>query len=163
VLFGAIAASAALPFPRALYEQAITNSGVAVKTNLAGFNAGFEQALKRSPMAGLVPPSSGPVTELGRTLDERIKREFPAHLHGLMQEGVKRMLDYQDGAYANLYLDRLRDVRDCDQRVADDYALTAAVARYLALWIRRASGPHRRRARHRAAGTRRHTHAGLRG
>ena len=135
VLFGAIAASAALPFPRSLYEQAIADSGVAVKTNLAGFSAGFERALKRSPMPGLVPPSSGPTTELGRALDERIKREFPAHLHGLMQEGVKRMLDYQDGAYANLYLDRLQQMRDCDQRVTNDYALTAAVARYLALWM----------------------------
>jgi indolepyruvate ferredoxin oxidoreductase beta subunit len=111
---------------------------VAVKTNLAGFAAGFERALKRSPMAGLVPPSTGPVTELGQRLDARIKSEFPAHLHGLMQEGVKRMLDYQDDVYANLYLDRLQEIRDCDQRTAgpgSDYALTAAVARYLALWM----------------------------
>ena len=138
VLFGAIAASAALPFPRSLYEQAITDSGVAVKTNLAGFNAGFERAIKRSPMAGLVPPSSGPTTELGRELDERIKREFPAHLHGILQEGVKRMLDYQDDAYARLYLDRLNVIRGSDERAASfatDYALTAAVARYLALWM----------------------------
>lgn len=138
VLFGAIAASAALPFPRSLYEQAITDSGVAVKTNLAGFSAGFERAIKRSPVAGLVPPSSGPTTELGRSLDERIKREFPAHLHGILQEGVKRMLDYQDGEYASLYLDRMADMRACDERVGSvsrDFALTNAVARYLALWM----------------------------
>lgn len=138
VLFGAIAASATLPFPRSLYEQAITDSGVAVKTNLAGFNAGFERAIKRSPMAGLVPPASGPTTELGSELDQRIKREFPAHLHGILQEGVKRMLDYQDAAYARLYLDRLKGIRSSDEHAASfttDYALTAAVARYLALWM----------------------------
>jgi indolepyruvate ferredoxin oxidoreductase, beta subunit len=138
VLFGAIAASAVLPFPRALYEQAITRSGVAVKTNLAGFAAGFEHALTRSPMTSLVPPSGAPTTELGRKLDERIKAEFPAHLHGLLQEGVRRSLDYQDGQYATLYLDRLREIRDCDQRTqgaGGGYALTAAVARYLALWM----------------------------
>ena len=45
ILFGAIAASGVLPFPRALYEQAITQSGVAVQSNLAGFAAGFERAL----------------------------------------------------------------------------------------------------------------------
>jgi indolepyruvate ferredoxin oxidoreductase, beta subunit len=138
VLFGAIAASAALPFPRAIYEQAITQSGVAVKTNLAGFAAGFEQALKRSPMTDLAPPSSGPTTELGRKLDARIKGEFPAHLHGLLQEGVKRLLDYQDGDYASLYLNRLEEMRDCEQRtrgVGGGYALTAAVARGLALWM----------------------------
>jgi indolepyruvate ferredoxin oxidoreductase beta subunit len=130
VLFGAIAASAVLPFPRALYEQAITQSGVAVKTNLAGFAAGFERALTRSQMASLVPPSAGPTTELGRKLDERIKREFPAHLHGLLQEGVKRTLDFQDGDYARLYLDRVQEIRD-----GGGYALTAAVARHLALWM----------------------------
>jgi len=130
VLFGAIAASAVLPFPRALYEQAITQSGVAVKTNLAGFAAGFERALTRSPLTSLVPPSTGPTTEVGSKLDERIKREFPAHLHGLLQEGVKRTLDFQDGPYAKLYLDRLQEIRD-----SGGYALTAAVARYLALWM----------------------------
>ena len=130
ILFGAIAASAVLPFPRALYEQAITQSGVAVKTNLAGFAAGFERALTRSPMTSLVPPSAGPTTELGRKLDARIKAEFPAHLHGLLQEGVKRTLDFQDGDYARLYLDRLKEIRD-----SGGYALTAAVARHLALWM----------------------------
>ena len=130
VLLGAIAASAVLPFPRALYERAIEQTGVAVKTSLAGFAAGFERALTRSPMTSLVPPSTGPTTEAGKKLDERIKAEFPAHLHGLLQEGVKRALDYQDGDYARLYLDRLRQIRD-----SGSYALTAAVARHLALWM----------------------------
>ena len=138
ILFGAVAASGVLPFPRALYEQAITQSGVAVQTNLAGFAAGFEQALKRSPITSLVPPGAEPTTELGRKLDGRIKAEFPAHMHGLLQEGVRRSVDYQDGEYANLYLDRLREIRDCDQQTqgaGGGYALTAAVARYLALWM----------------------------
>ena len=53
VLFGALAASGALPFPRELYEQAIRTGGVAVAANLAGFAAGFEQALKGAPVAGV--------------------------------------------------------------------------------------------------------------
>jgi indolepyruvate ferredoxin oxidoreductase beta subunit len=130
VLFGAIAASAVLPFPRALYEQAITQSGVAVKTNLAGFAAGFERALTRSPLTSLVPPSAGPTTEAGRKLDDRIKAQFPAHLHGLLQEGVKRAMDFQDADYAKLYLDRVQEIRD-----NGGYALTAAIARHLALWM----------------------------
>ncbi|HKS53644.1 MAG TPA: indolepyruvate oxidoreductase subunit beta family protein, partial [Steroidobacteraceae bacterium] len=130
ILFGAIAASAVLPFPRALYEQAITQSGVAVQSNLAGFAAGFEQALKRTPLASLVAPGAAPTTDLGRKLDARIKAEFPAHLHGLLQEGVRRLVDYQDGDYAALYLDRLRKVRD-----GGSFALTATVARHLALWM----------------------------
>lgn len=138
VLFGAVAGSAALPFPRALYEQAIEKSGVAVKSNLAGFAAGFDRALTTAPLVGLVPPPAGPTTALGRALDDRIKREFPAHLHGIVVEGVRRMLDYQDGEYATLYLDRLCTICDCDREAVPmrhDYALTAAVARYLALWM----------------------------
>jgi indolepyruvate ferredoxin oxidoreductase beta subunit len=138
ILFGAIAASGVLPFPRALYEQAITNSGVAVQSNLAGFAAGFERALTRSPIASLVPPGAAPTTEVGRKLDARIKAEFPAHLHGLAQEGVRRLVDYQDAEYAAVYLDRLSAIRDWDQRAqggAGGYALTAAVARHLALWM----------------------------
>src|SRR4029079_12804889 len=130
ILLGAIAASAVLPFPRALYEQAITQSGVAVKTNLAGFAAGFERALTRSPMTALVAPSAGPTTEAGRKLDDRIKAQFPAHLHGLLQEGVKRAMDYQDADYAKLYLDRVQEIRD-----GGGYALTAAIARHLSLWM----------------------------
>ncbi|MDE2296363.1 MAG: 2-oxoacid:acceptor oxidoreductase family protein, partial [Gammaproteobacteria bacterium] len=44
VLCGAIAASDALPFPRALYEHAIRHGGVAVEANLAGFAAGWRRA-----------------------------------------------------------------------------------------------------------------------
>jgi indolepyruvate ferredoxin oxidoreductase beta subunit len=138
ILFGAVAASGVLPFTRALYEQAITQSGVAVQSNLAGFAAGFERALTRSPLASLVPPGAAPTTELGRKLDARIKAEFPAHLHGLLQEGVRRLVDYQDGDYATAYLDRLQAIRDCDQRAqgaGGHYALTATVARHLALWM----------------------------
>jgi indolepyruvate ferredoxin oxidoreductase beta subunit len=138
ILFGAIAASGVLPFPRALYEQAITQSGVAVQSNLGGFAAGFERALTRSPIMSLVPPGAAPTTGIGRKLDARIKAEFPAHLHGLLQEGVRRLVDYQDGDYAAAYLDRLHAIRDSDQRAQDSgggYALTASVARHLALWM----------------------------
>ncbi len=84
------------------------------------------------------PLLGGPTTSLGRKLDEQIRTDFPAHLHGLLQEGVKRLVDYQDGDYATLYLDRLREIRDCDQRAqgaGSGYALTATVARHLALWM----------------------------
>ena len=95
-----------------------------------GLRCRFRAARTRSPMTSLMPPSAGPTTETGKKLDERIKREFPAHLHGLLQEGIERTLDYQDGDYAKLYLDRLREIQD-----SGGYALTAAVARHLALWM----------------------------
>ena len=139
ILFGAIAASGVLPFPRALYEQAITQSGVAVQTNLAGFAAGFERALqalahrrvscRRAPR--LRPSSAGSSTGGSRPSFRRI-------CTGCCRKASSAAVDYQDGEYANLYLDRLREIRDCDQRTqgaGGGYALTAAVARYLALWM----------------------------
>lgn len=138
VLLGALAASSALPFPRDLYEQAIRKSGVAVQANLAGFAAGFERALKSAPAAGAIPAGAEPRSDAGRRLDARVRASFPAHLHGLVTEGVRRLMDYQDGAYADLYLVRLMRVLERDAAaggLARGHRLTAAVARHLALWM----------------------------
>ncbi len=138
VLFGALAASGALPFPRDAYEQAICAGAVAVPANLAGFAAGFELALKSAPVTGLIPPGPAPKSDAGRRLEAQVRTTFPAHLHGIMVEGIRRLMDYQDGAYAEFYLRRLNDVLQWDGGaggMARGFALTAAVARHLALWM----------------------------
>jgi indolepyruvate ferredoxin oxidoreductase beta subunit len=138
VLFGALAASGVLPFPRELYEEAIAKGGVAVDTSLKGFAAGFEGALKSAPAPGAVAAGPPPTTEQGRRLDRKVRAEFPAHLHGLIVEGVRRCLDYQDAAYAEAYLARLALVLRNDSAaggIAHGFALTAAAARHLALWM----------------------------
>jgi indolepyruvate ferredoxin oxidoreductase beta subunit len=138
VLLGALAASGALPFPRDLYEQAIRKGGVAVAANLAGFAAGFDEALKRSPVPGVLAPGTAPKSEAGRRLDAKIRTSFPAHLHGLIVEGARRLMDYQDFAYAEFYLTRLIEALEWDtagRGIARGFALTAAVARHLALWM----------------------------
>jgi len=43
-------------------------------------------------------------------------------------------MDYQDCAYARLYLDRLANIRASDDG-SDDWALTSEAARYTALWM----------------------------
>ena len=138
VLLGALAAAAVLPFPRALYEQAIRDSGVAVAANLAGFAAGFTRARADAPPAGPIATAPAPGSAAGKRLDAEVRAAFPAHLHGLVAEGVRRLMDYQDGAYAELYLTRLQAVLRRDQRadgVHHGFALTAAAARHLALWM----------------------------
>jgi indolepyruvate ferredoxin oxidoreductase, beta subunit len=104
VLFGALAACGVLPFPRELYEQAIAAGGIAVETSLKGFTAGFERALTSAPAAGAVAPGPPPTTVQGRRLDQKVRAGFPAHLHGLIVEGVRRCMDYHDAAYADTYL-----------------------------------------------------------
>ena len=138
VLFGALAASGALPFARDAYEQAIRTGAVAVAENLAGFAAGFETALKSAPVTGLIPPGPAPKSDAGRRLDAQVRTTYPAHLHGIIVEGIRRLMDYQDAAYAEFYLHRLSEVLRLDTGaggMARGFALTAAVARHLALWM----------------------------
>jgi len=100
VMLGAVAASGALPFARETFETAIRDSAIAVDANLAGFAAGFEG---RDAEAAPAPP-----------LD-------------VVQEGVRRLTDYQDADYAALYLARLKPFKDP--------TVAREMARALALWM----------------------------
>ena len=78
---------------------------------------------------------------------DRVRR-FAAPVQKMVLEGVRRAVDYQDPEYAKLYLDRLelvagldgmRGVRGGANPAAgnsnDDWSLTEATARSLALWM----------------------------
>ena len=134
VLFGALAASGALPFGRKSFEAAVRDSAIAVEANLKGFAAGFAgepDNTAATPSPGLPPP---PQTPAGHKLQARIEAELPNQAWPLAIEGVRRLLDYQDAAYAELYLDRLGAIAALD--VADlDSVLTRETARHLALWM----------------------------
>jgi indolepyruvate ferredoxin oxidoreductase beta subunit len=93
-------------------SRAIISVGRAVQSNLGGFAAGFERALTRSPTRVSCHRRAAPRPSSVANSTRRIKAEFPAHLHGLLQEGVRRLVDYQDGDYATAYLDRLHAMRD---------------------------------------------------
>lgn len=131
VLFGALATSGALPFRRESFEAAIRDSGIAVEANLKGFAAGL------AGESGIAPPPPSlpvPTTPAGRRLHARILAELPEPAHALAIEGARRLLDYQDAAYAELYLNRLGAIAASDH--ADDaHALTSEAARHLALWM----------------------------
>lgn len=133
VMFGALAGSEVLPFTRALFEQAIKDSGIAVTSNLAGFESGFRAA---SGGVGLPAqpkhPRPEPTTAAGRRLYDRVMRQLPAAAHFNALLGVQRMLDYQDAAYGEFYLDRLQRIAALDRA---PYELSSEAARHLALWM----------------------------
>lgn len=114
-LFGALAASGALPFPRSAYEDAIRAGGVGVEASLRAFDAAFVRASgepepdqpKRVPDK-VVPdlPARVGHPDLD-ALVARIRAEVPEPAHGMAYAGVRRLVDWQDPAYANAYLDRL--------------------------------------------------------
>ncbi len=144
VLLGAIAGSAVLPFAKQAFEEAIRRSRIAVETNLAAFAEAFAAAAMGeaampppvSPVAQQELPTASGNPHLQRLL--QCLHELPRAVQPLALAGVRRLLDYQDPAYAALYLDRLGRIVQLEAvraRGNDGWPLSTATARALALWM----------------------------
>jgi indolepyruvate ferredoxin oxidoreductase, beta subunit len=133
VILGAIAGARALPFGLESFRAAITDTGIAVEANLAAFDAsvrlaGATTGSAASGMSSPVEPRPVPAA-----FAERIANGYAA-ISGTVTAGVARLLDYQDRAYAEEYLERLDRVRALEPR-GECGPLTETVARQLALWM----------------------------
>ncbi|HEX7045774.1 MAG TPA: indolepyruvate oxidoreductase subunit beta family protein [Burkholderiales bacterium] len=133
VMLGAIAGSELLPMPREAYEEAIRAAGKGVEASLRGFAAGFAAAQRGGEAAAADAPAAArpapaPIQGTARFADD---------VRALIEEGYRRQLDYQDRRYADLYLERVARVYDAEQQVrgASGFPVTAAYARFLALWM----------------------------
>ncbi len=111
VLLGVIAGLGRLPIAAATLRESITAQGLAVESNLRGFDAGLAAA--------------GGQAEVDTLTDH--KRAFPAAVQDLLDHAADRLTDYQDAAYATHYLDRLKPFRDAAP------AVLSAVVRHLAV------------------------------
>jgi len=132
VLFGALAGTGVLPFSRAQFEATIERGGVGVKPSLKAFGAGFERAGSGPTAVAAAPakPPGVPADAQVRALLERVASTFPASAREMLVEGVRRLVDYQDPAYAGLYLDRLARLP-----AHTEPQLLQETARHLALWM----------------------------
>lgn len=139
VLLGAIAATGVLPCARGAYEETIRRSGKGVDASLRGFAAAFDAVAARrvqqraaEQLARALAPSAAPAPVLPAALAARL----PPTLHERLALGHARLLDYQDAAYAEQYVDRLERVLAAE-RHADPQATatTLETARWLALWM----------------------------
>lgn len=128
VMFGALAGSATLPFPREAFEAAIRAGGKGVAASLEGFAAGFDAAQGKLDEAAAEAAAPQPTTAAGRACLDRIRAALPAQAHGFAIEGTRRLMDFQDAAYARLYLDRLDSLSGTPE-------LLTETARHLALWM----------------------------
>ena len=137
VLFGALAGAGVLPFSRGHFEATIERGGVGVKSSLKAFGAAFERAQceHEEPAVPIVTVAAAPQPRHPgvRTLVERVQQQFPLQAQDLLLEGVRRLIDYQDIAYAHQYLDRMATL--CALPCRDDGRLARATARHLALWM----------------------------
>lgn len=138
VLFGALAGTGVLPFSRAQFEATIERGGVGVKASLRAFAAGYARAnsgdeTQPEPAPAVTAAVSAPKHPEVAALLERVRNEFPEPARPLLVEGVRRLIDYQDPAYAALYLDRLAAVRALPAE--GEPQLLLETARHLALWM----------------------------
>jgi indolepyruvate ferredoxin oxidoreductase beta subunit len=116
VLFGCIAGSGLLPFPRDAFEATIRAGGRGVEPSLRGFALAFERIAQRREQQA----------QVGAALQ-------PPDLRALARQ---RLLDYQDAAYVGLYDERLARVEAAETSVSGRAgAITAEVTRWLALWM----------------------------
>ena len=145
VILGSIAGAGVLPWGIEQYHHAIKESGVGVDASLTAFEAGRLAVIAAAakPMtaaawpdpAGTRDSSDYTLSAVPAALRTRIESRFPAALHELLGMAAARLSDYQDDAYAGLFLDRIERVAALDSSPSNDAALTAATARSLALWM----------------------------
>ena len=142
-MFGAFAASKALPFPKEAYHETIKAGGRGVAASLKAFDAAYARALQggndkvsATPVKRLdaLPASAGhPVLD---RLVNRIRSEFPDVAHAMLFAGVKKLTDFQDPAYADEYLTRMAALLSADREnggAEKGFAFTVEAAKYVAV------------------------------
>ena len=117
-LFGALAGASELPFDDAAYEDTIRRAGIGVEASLRCFQAGLQatrQPVKhdivQDPMATAPRPLPARAASVQvEPLRARIEKEFPVECHAMLGEGLQRVMEFQDIAYGNDYLNRMESV-----------------------------------------------------
>jgi len=142
-LFGALAAAGVLPFDRSAFEAAIESGGRNAETSLKAFNAAYDRVRQKPRDAVVASPGKrfDPLPEstahpLLDRLINRIRSEFPPPTQDILFAGVKRLVDFQDPAYAAGYLDRLGAALASDREnggATRDFAFTTKAAKYYAV------------------------------
>ncbi len=140
-LFGALAASETLPFPREAFEAAIRQGGKGIEPSLRAFTAGFDAARSAASSPVVIPvqagtlagPStpSGPAKLLAQwhALTTRAAA-LPPPVAEIARLGLQKTVDFQDIAYGSAYLDRVAEILAQDTH--PNHVLTREAAKYIA-------------------------------
>lgn len=140
-LFGALAGSGALPFPKAGFEAAIAKGGKGIEGSLRAFGAAYAAArgeLLAPPTPKVTtPPVAAPsVKGPSRLLAEWDRltarvQAMPNPVAQMAQAALRKVVDFQDLAYGATYLARVEGVLARDD-AARGFALSVAAAKYIA-------------------------------
>ena len=145
VILGVLAGLKALPIKAEVFRATIRAEGKAVEANLRGFEAGLAVANSPSPRLrgegrgegqlrtpAQVPaphPNPLPAEVRGEGIEARLA-PFPQEAYAVLREAVARLTDYQNEAYANRYLARVRRMAGLSRA---DGELVRELARHLAV------------------------------
>ncbi len=139
VMLGVIAGSGATPVPVEAYGKAIERSGVAVASNLRGFEAGLGFVRGEITVTDETDrPATGGRAVVLESLLARVSGAFPADTHHVLQHGVRRAVDFQSLAYGRRYLDAVARILAVDKAnggAERGFTLTVESGRCLALWM----------------------------
>jgi indolepyruvate ferredoxin oxidoreductase beta subunit len=97
-------------------------------------------AVERGDLAALVPDgelkrpwrADPPMVE---ELQHRVREEFPPPARAVLKEGVNRLFEYQNLAYAERFLQRLMPIERAELEAEGHGELVREAGRYLALWM----------------------------
>ena len=131
VMLGAIGGCGRLPLTPEQLEAAIRADGKAVEANLRGFRAGLDAA--RAQTQPVTPPDKKKTAEVTLAALEQEAQHFSALAQAFAVEGVRRLVAYQGPAYAQFYLDRLKEIAKADATSGAQGRLLREVARHLAV------------------------------
>ncbi len=139
-LFGALAGSGELPFPREAFEATIKSGGRGAEASLRAFALAHDRAAgitDGNTAAKNVPEpgrggTSGParLREQWQALQRRAAA-LPPPVRELAEPGIAKVVDFLDPAYAGDYLDRLERIVATDGE-AQGWAFSREAAKYLA-------------------------------
>lgn len=129
-LFGALAGSGVLPFPRAAFEAVIDGKGAAA--SLRAFAAGYEAA--QGKVAAVPVLAKGPVRPVGpaallQRWHDLERRAAGLPVADMALPGLRKVVEFQDLAYGAAYLTRVETVLAQDRAPFD---LTRQAAKYIA-------------------------------
>jgi indolepyruvate ferredoxin oxidoreductase, beta subunit len=143
VMFGAVAATGIMPFKREAFEAVIKSAGVGVDASLRGFTGAWDAvaALRNGADVGGgdVPVAPSTTSSPPNPAASTVADAFPPAVRDIVTVGYARLREYQDTAYADLYLQRLSRVLAAEQKTdvgeQHDFSVTRETARFLALWM----------------------------
>ncbi|MBZ0215763.1 MAG: indolepyruvate oxidoreductase subunit beta family protein [Fimbriimonadaceae bacterium] len=131
VLFGALAGSNILGWPKNVFIDVVCGHGTSSSANGHGFELGYSIVSSKSadaPAPKHVDQKSIP--EIIKLIG-RMQLAFHISTHDTLGTGIRMLSDYQDSDYANLYYQRMERVSNADDG-SEDYELTRNAAGWLA-------------------------------